>query len=111
MWRKVAYTVKVHTDVLLYSAYHTPVNSVKMVASSDRKIRLRKNNGISHTGQPGVDVWLGAFPARTVWWLIRKAFSERECNGIRDKHRLQKRDNSSLSGPSDGTKLHPKTAL
>lgn len=56
-------------------------------------------------------MWLGAFPARTVWWLIRKAFSEHKNNRIRDKHRLQKRDNSSLSGPSDGTKSYPEIVL
>ena len=53
MWRKVAYTVKVHTDVLLYSAYHNPVNAVKAVAMSGREIPLRKNNGIWFTALPG----------------------------------------------------------
>ncbi len=53
MWRKVAYTVKVHTDVLLYSAYHNPVNAVKAVAMFGREIPLRKNNGIWFTALPG----------------------------------------------------------
>lgn len=76
-----------------------------------REIPLRKNNGIWFTALPGSKGDPALFRKGGVRWLAGKALSQRKSNGIRDKHRLQKRDNSSLSGPSDGTKLHPKTAL
>lgn len=106
MWRKVAYTVKVHTDVLLYSAYHNPVNAVKAVAMFGREIPLRKNNGIWFTALPGSKGDPALFRKGGVRWLAGKALSQRKSNGILGKLWLQKRDSSSVSRPFGGTKLY-----
>lgn len=105
MWRKVAYTVKVHTDVLLYSAYHTPVAAVKVVAMAGREIPLHKNNGILCTPLPESKGGPALFRKESSGGRREKHFLNAKAMEFWGKHRLQKRDASSVSRPSGGTNL------
>ena len=90
----------------MYSAYHTPVAAVKVVAMSGREIPLRKNNGIWFTALPGSKGDPALFRKGGVRWLAGKALSQRKSNGILGKLWLQKRDSSSVSRPFGGTKVY-----
>lgn len=95
----------------MYSAYHTPVAAVKVVAMSGREIPLRKNNGILFTPLSGSKGGPAFFRKEASGGWKGKHFLNAKATEFWGKLWFQKRDSSSVSRPSGDTKPYPGIVL